>query len=219
MSERLDLRTIRALPYSVIGMSVAIIFEMIGIMLDIMTDDFMLTAEFLIYISFVGVFFCTYRLADRNRWMQYASVTLMCYILISSLDNILLWVYQLTDSYTPLFVMSEIASALPDIFLILGIAFLIRSVSEEYKAMDRKEESANVDKLNRLWIIAQVADMIVIDMILDLQNALEIPVHAASYIIIIATAVLYTVTLVWVCICIRRFCYELYIYTYNSSRR
>jgi hypothetical protein len=219
MNDKLDLRSTRALPYFMIAVTIAIVFEMIGILFNIMTDDFMLVAEYFIFSFIVGLYFCSYRLSARFKWMQYASVMFMCYVLISVFDNIFLWVYQLTDSFTPLFVISEIFSSVPDIFLILGIGFLIKCVVEEYKAMGMKKESDKSSKLLRLWIIAQVADMIVIDMMLDINNVLGHHTSNTTYIIVVATAILYTVTLVWICICIRKFSYDVYMDYYNKRSR
>ena len=171
MGDRLDLRCVRALPYAIIGMTVAIIFEMIGIILDIMTDDFMLTAEFSIYAFLVGAFFCTYRLSNRYKWMHYAAVMFMYYVLISTLDNVFLWMFELSDSYMPLFIASEIASSLPDIFLILGVAFILKCITDEYKVLKQNDKSEKAGKVLRLWVIAQILDMIIIDMALDLRNA------------------------------------------------
>jgi membrane protein YdbS with pleckstrin-like domain len=107
----------------------------------------------------------------------------------------------------------------PDIFLVLGIGFLIKCVVEEYKAMGMKKESDKSSKLLRLWIIAQVADMIVIDMMLDINNVLGHHTSNTTYIIVVATAILYTVTLVWICICIRKFSYDVYMDYYNKRSR
>ena len=219
MDGKLDLRSTRALPYFMIALTIAIVFEMIGIMFDIMTDDFMLTAEYFIFSFVVGLYFCSYRLSARFKWMQYASVMFMCYVLISVFDNVFLWVYHLTDSYMPLFVISEIASSVPDVFLILGIGFLLRCVMEEYKTMGKKSESEKSGKLLRLWIIAQLADMIVIDMMLDLNNVMGHHTSSTTFIIVMATAILYTVTLVWICVRIRKFSYDVYMDYYNRRGR
>ncbi|MCR4715848.1 MAG: hypothetical protein K5656_01580 [Lachnospiraceae bacterium] len=219
MAKKVDLRSIKVLPYALLAVFVTTLFDTAGTVFDVQAIDFNLMADVLVYDSVLVVFFCVYRLSEAFDWFRYANAAFMSYILASLFDNLMVWIYQLSGGEQSFLILSYVLSAFPDICLLLAVAFVIKCISNEYKAMDSTDKVERTDKMLRLWIIAQMVNIFIIDVSLPIHHLMSDSIQLMSYVIIACSALLYIATAAFNYIGVKNFCYDYYMYTYNRGKR
>ncbi len=143
----------------------------------------------------------------------------MLFVITSIFDNVAQWLYRLFDGYRPFMALSYLFGTVPDTCVLLAVAFILRCMYGEYKAMDMPDKSVTCDKILRLWIIAEIAQILIIDVMLQVHRLMGGPFTLMADIVVYITGLFYFVTAVAVYIVIRGFCYDYYMFAYNNRGR
>ncbi len=188
----------------------------VNVDVDELNTSFTLLCFLIMYLGVTGVLGCLYHLSMVSKKFSIACNLMGGYILADVLVYLLKWVMDLPGVPNSFIIVVFIARILPAAFMMLAVFFVLYGQADIYKEMGKKKESVTCFKLIVFWIAA-FAVRVMLDTILF---AVGDPSSMALIydIITIIVSIMYIGVMVVTYILIKRFCYNYYLYSYNSGR-
>lgn len=224
---RNDEITLRFFPYMIFAMFVSIMISMLvpivriftmGGMDDIdmyhMNDNLYMMCYFIIYFSVVWIFSCLYHMSNISKWFNYGCIMMIAFIISESASYFMKWIDNLMGDPKIVHVIMYIVRFAPTISIMLMITFIIHGASVLYVQMGKKKDGIFCKKLVVFWVAA-FATQILLNIVLKIDDRNE----QVSILGMIFTGIVYIynfVIMIVMYITIKKFCYDYYIYSYNS---
>lgn len=228
MKEKIDLKTLRLFPYVIFTMLLILcIIMMVPLFKIFMADDFhdvnmsqmndslYMMCYFFLYMAIVGILSCLYHLSLISRKFGISCNLAGAYVIVQAISYIITWIFNLPGFSKAYVLIIFLARLLPNTLLMLMILFVLIGIAEIYKEQEKKKESLRCVKLEVYLIGAfavQMAMTVYINIVPeDIKISIFFGILALAFYIynIVVMVILYTR--------IKKFCYDYYIYSYNSG--
>ncbi|MCR5624106.1 MAG: hypothetical protein K6G11_02570 [Lachnospiraceae bacterium] len=248
MSEKVDFHALRVIPSTILIMLLAIpsismlTFITVSISLD-NTDAkledyptlgiFATIGIFIGFVSLVGTAISLYRLDNITKWFRYSQIIFVINMITTMFAQVFIWLDSILRESVVIKIFVYLLSLAPDIFLIIGVAFMLNGFNELendlLKKQKRKRESTAFLKLKKIWIWLQIiripfivigySMIYVVDIngVSGLQNAPK-PILFVTVVSMVISALLYVlciITGIRVFLKVNSVCQEFYLYAYN----
>ncbi|SEF79603.1 hypothetical protein SAMN04487934_103184 [Eubacterium ruminantium] len=170
MSEKFDYKTLRILPYAVLG--ILVIIPVISIILAVFSIEIITSADnsrydmvgvfvsksvYMKYLAAVVAYVCFYRLSDVVRWFNAAWLGFIMSVATELFLQVVLWVGSFFNDNSALNLFTYIVSLLPDLCIMLGVFFAIRGFADIYKETAKEKKASYMDKLKFVWMALDMA--------------------------------------------------------------
>lgn len=191
----------------------------LGVSIFQSSNAFMLSFFFLEDLAVIGVFFCVYRMAGFNVWFDISGTMFLCLLFSKVITVVVEWLIDYMSDKTLGIVILYTLEVLPQIFLMLGVFFILNGVIQlqvEMKSSTKK--ILKYKKLRLYWVFAGAFGFLA-SLIQRLFNVADLSPSVQLYIKLGAAMMItfYLVICIWLSISIRGFCHEYYMYRYNRG--
>ncbi len=191
----------------------------LGVSIFQSSNAFMLSFFFLEDLAVIGVFFSVYRMAGFNVWFDISGTMFLCLLFSEVITVVVEWLIDYMSDKTLGIVILYTLEVLPQIFLMLGVFFILNGVIQlqvEMKSSTKK--ILKYRKLRLYWVFAGAVGFLA-SLIQRLFNVADLSPSVQLYIKLGAAMLIafYLVICIWLSISIRGFCHEYYMYRYNRG--
>ena len=229
MKDNIDLKVLRILPYAVFTMFISIMFSMAGLIVRIITSgsvsdsalyqmdsNIYMICYFIMYVAVVLIMSFLYEMSNISKWFGYACTTTLVFILSETVDFVVRWAVRYIDNYMIKMALVVISEIIPSLCIVFLVIFILHGMIELYMLMD-KEKKALKCKRFRVYCIIAFAFQILLSALASASNQ-----NNRIFIFFIVTAgAIYIFNLIIIYFLygrIKTFCYDFYLYSYNSGR-
>ena len=191
----------------------------LGVSIFQSSNAFMLSFFFLEDLAVIGVFFSVYRMAGFNVWFDISGTMFLCLLFSEVITVVVEWLLDYMDDKTLGIVILYTLEVLPQIFLMLGVLFILNGVIQIQKEMKAGSQKILQSRKLRLYWVFGGAVGFLASLIQRLFNVADLSSSVQLYIKLGAAMLIafYLVICIWLSISIRGFCHEYYMYRYNRG--
>ena len=229
MLDKFDYKSIRIFPYT-IGIALfsilvsVLAFDCSAALNDVIidggfydvTNKTFMVARAVEYVSIAGIFFCLYQFIEIDKWFRCAYISFVFFFFSEMFKPVLQWLADTIKEEYVIPVVINIFTIVPEICILAGLYFILLSVSFVYKKIDMKNMADKCDKVNKLWLFAQVQFGIVgllLVSFLSISNGI-VKIIVSAF-MVVATFV-FVLSIVRVLKTVFEFCFQIYLYNYNN---
>ncbi len=229
--EKADYKTLRAFPYTVFAVLAATLFIMVSFALYSvllvngevtfyqLTNGAYIVCYFLRYLSIVACFVCLYRLADLSKWINLACILCVCYMISELLSRVSKWLANVFKGSASVNLIALFINIIPTLFVMMVIVFMLNGICDIYKDMGKEKEGKSYRRIKPYWVMAEFIQMIISAVLTPLAYSLADSVALLPVgVVIIVCELLYVIVSLLIYLKVKGFCYEYYMYSYNSGR-
>ena len=230
MAERFDFKTIRVFPYFLLAIFVTSLANVITVCLAAVMDSgsklegplqstsgILLTTDILKYASVVAIFVCLYRIHGVTRWFLVANSMFVGYMVADIMDRILWWVCAISGNYPMVANVAYVSDITTDIFILLGVCFVLRGIARLYDQMDRPKAAESVRTSRELWIFAEIISLLISILLIPVEYVVTGSARVVTMVVLGICVFFYLFVVAFVFFKARNFCYDYYMYMYNKG--
>ena len=108
---------------------------------------------------------------------------------------------------------------IPTLFVMMVIVFMLNGICDIYKDMGKEKEGKSYRRIKPYWVMAEFIQMIISAVLTPLAYSLADSVALLPVgVVIIVCELLYVIVSLLIYLKVKGFCYEYYMYSYNSGR-
>ena len=229
MKDNIDLKVLRALPYAVFGMFIAIMFSMASLIIRIITSgsvsdsslyqmdsNVYMICYFIMFVAVVLIMSFLYEMTNMSKWFGYACTSTLLFILSETIDFVARWAVRYLNNYMIKMTIVIITEIIPSMCIVLLVMFILQGIIEIYLIMDKPKLAKKCRKFRKFCLIA-FALQVILSGFASRTNT-DYGVFLA-FIITAGAIYIYNFVIIFLLYGkIKRFCYDFYLYSYNSGR-
>ena len=229
MKENVDLIVLRALPYSVFTMFVAIMLSMASLLIRIinsgkvsdssiyqMDSNVYMICYFIMFVAIVLTMSFLYEISGISKWFYYSCTMSVVFALAEAINFVTRWAVRYINNNIIKLSLVVITEIIPSLCIVFMILFMINGIVLFYKGISKNAYIKKYKIFTILCIFAFVLQMLLSGMASETMKggySLVLFTVVAGVIYIYNAVVIYMLYQK-----IKRFCYDLYIHIYNSGR-
>ena len=229
MKDYIDFKVLRTLPYAVFTMFIAIMFSMAGLIVRIITSgsvsdsalyqmdsNIYMICYFIMYVAVVLIMSFLYEMNNISRWFSYACTMTVLFILSETVDFVVRWAVRYINVYSVKMTMVIITEIVPSLCIVFLVLFILQGITELYISMENERQAK---KCRRFRIFCLVA--FALQMLLSGLASASSQTDAIFVFFLVTAGIIYIYNFIIIFLLygrIKRFCYDLYLYSYNSGR-
>lgn len=230
MKTDFDNRIIRIFSYVLFGTVILTAMKMVlwllqggpgapGVSIFQGSNTFMLIFFFLEDLAVIGLFYCLYRMAGIKKWFDVAGTMLLCLLFSEVIARIVEWVIDYMDDKTLGLIILYTVEVLPQVFLLLGVLFMINGIIQLQKDMKvSSDRLLRIRKLRLYWILGGTAGFLAsliqrLFSVLDLGDTFRLYTKLGTGIML----AFYILICIQLSLQTRSFCQEYYMFRYNRG--
>ncbi|MCR5214887.1 MAG: hypothetical protein K6E10_10780 [Eubacterium sp.] len=238
MTKKIDYKTIRVLPYTVLALLLATLLIVVafsvysGMLINgtltvhQITNGAYIVCYFIRYLSVVAIFICLYRLADLNRWIRLSCFMCISYMIAEMVSRVGKWMATVLDGHISIDIGALVVNIFPNLFVIMIIVFLLNAINDIYSRMGDNEKEKNryitkgrsAKNLKPYWVIGVLFQTIISALLVPVIYLLEDgPAHLLAWCMVLGVIIMYVTVSTMLYLKINGFCYDFYIYNYNKG--
>lgn len=229
MNNKVDLKTLRIFPYFILALFVSSIISMVALCLILMlgnyaemssllesTSEISMTFNVIEYLIICAIATCLYRMFGINRWFRIAYYSALTYMLGELIYAFAKWLDSLIMT-TPMDILATVLRLTPGIGVLLAIFYMLRGMTNIYKKMEKKKLEEETRKQEKLWLIAHLIFLVFSVILLPIIVLAKGPIVQLSIMLFLSVVIYYVTVIIMVYVKTKNFCYDYYMYRYNSG--